>query len=157
MTHSLKALRRSRGWSQEELASICGLSGRTVQRIENGEAASLETRKALASGLQVSLEEVERLLVGAPVEEKDMTKTLEPAAPAAPADRPLSKSPWLRFAVHLGLYMVMLTWMAFMTRSFGWDPELIPFVALTWAGFLALHLLQVLSQGEGPDKGASED
>lgn len=37
-----------RGWSQEQLAEISGLSARTVQRVEEGAASSLDTRRALA-------------------------------------------------------------------------------------------------------------
>ncbi len=42
-------LRAGKCWSQEELASACGLSVRTIQRVEKHGAASLETTKALAS------------------------------------------------------------------------------------------------------------
>ena len=40
--------RLKRAWSQEQLAQVSGLGLRTVQRIENGGKASLETIKALA-------------------------------------------------------------------------------------------------------------
>ncbi|MCA9512571.1 MAG: helix-turn-helix transcriptional regulator [Myxococcales bacterium] len=54
----LAALRDRRGWSQEELARAAGLSTRTVQRLESGAAASLETRKALAAAFDVELDEL---------------------------------------------------------------------------------------------------
>jgi transcriptional regulator with XRE-family HTH domain len=55
-TYRIRQLRLEKGWSQEQLATIAGLSTRTVQRIENGEQASLETLTAIAAalGLQVS-------------------------------------------------------------------------------------------------------
>ncbi|MGE6468226.1 helix-turn-helix domain-containing protein [Serratia proteamaculans] len=55
-TYRIRQLRLEKGWSQEQLATIAGLSSRTVQRIENGEQASLETLTAIAAslGLQVS-------------------------------------------------------------------------------------------------------
>jgi len=55
-TYRIRQLRLEKGWSQEQLATISGLSTRTVQRIENGEQASLETLTAIAAalGLQVS-------------------------------------------------------------------------------------------------------
>ena len=45
----IQKLRVDRGWSQEELASHSGLSVRTIQRIENGKRASLESLKCLAA------------------------------------------------------------------------------------------------------------
>ena len=45
----IKLRRLGRGWSQEQLAEMCGLSVRTIQRIENGDQASLETMSAIAA------------------------------------------------------------------------------------------------------------
>lgn len=47
-----------KGWSQEQLATIAGLSTRTVQRIENGEQASLETLTAIAAALGVQVSDL---------------------------------------------------------------------------------------------------
>lgn len=44
----VRSFREMRQWSQEQLADISGLSGRTVQRTENGEPSSVDTRRALA-------------------------------------------------------------------------------------------------------------
>lgn len=44
----VRVFRDMRGWSQEQLAEISGLSARTVQRVEEGAASSLDTRRALA-------------------------------------------------------------------------------------------------------------
>lgn len=46
-------LRLQKGWSQEQLADLSGLSVRTIQRIENGQAASVESLKSLASVFEV--------------------------------------------------------------------------------------------------------
>lgn len=51
----LKQLRLSRLWSQEQLATMSGLSVRTIQRIESGHTPSLETLKSLAAVLQVDV------------------------------------------------------------------------------------------------------
>jgi len=50
----IRLLREARGWSQEHLASICGLSPRTVQRLETEGNASLESRMAVAAALEVA-------------------------------------------------------------------------------------------------------
>ena len=63
----LKQLREQRGWSQEQLAEIAGLSTRTVQRVEARGAASLETRMALAVALGVQAAE----WVDAPAPKRD--------------------------------------------------------------------------------------
>ncbi|CAI0789107.1 helix-turn-helix domain-containing protein [Serratia liquefaciens] len=54
-TYRIRQLRLEKGWSQEQLASIAGLSTRTVQRLENGEQASLETLTAIAAALELQI------------------------------------------------------------------------------------------------------
>ena len=51
----VRKLRLQRGWSQEQLASLTGLNIRTIQRIERGQAASLESKKSFASVFEVEL------------------------------------------------------------------------------------------------------
>lgn len=51
----VKKLRNKNGWSQEQLATFSGLNVRTVQRVENGNKASLETLKCLASVFEVDV------------------------------------------------------------------------------------------------------
>jgi len=50
----VKRLREEKSWSQEHLATVAGVSHRTVQRVEADGTASLETRMALAAALGVS-------------------------------------------------------------------------------------------------------
>ncbi|SQC91675.1 transcriptional regulator, y4mF family [Cedecea neteri] len=52
MSNNIKALRLSRAWSQEQLAELSSLSVRTIQRIENGGQASLETMSAIAAAFR---------------------------------------------------------------------------------------------------------
>lgn len=51
----LKELRISRHLSQEQLAQMSGLNVRTIQRIESGKNASLESLKCLAAVLKVDV------------------------------------------------------------------------------------------------------
>lgn len=51
----VRKLRIEKGWSQETLAEISGLSVRTIQRIERGGNASLETLSALAAVFEVDI------------------------------------------------------------------------------------------------------
>jgi len=50
----IKILRKERGWSQEQLSIISGLSERTIQRIEKSGDCSLDSKMALASAFEVS-------------------------------------------------------------------------------------------------------
>ena len=46
---NIQKLRLQRGWSQQQLAELSGLSSRTIQRIENWLSVSVESLKSLAS------------------------------------------------------------------------------------------------------------
>jgi transcriptional regulator with XRE-family HTH domain len=49
----VQEMRLQKGWSQQQLADISGLNVRTVQRIEQGQSASLESFKALGAAFNV--------------------------------------------------------------------------------------------------------
>ena len=49
----VRNFRKDRQWSQEALAANCQLTERTVQRVENGEPSNVQTRRALAKGLEL--------------------------------------------------------------------------------------------------------
>jgi len=52
---SIQEMRVAKAWSQEELAMHSGLSVRTIQRIENGHRASLESLKCLAAVFETNV------------------------------------------------------------------------------------------------------
>ena len=81
----IRQLREARGWSQEHLASICGLSPRTVQRLETEGNASLESRMAVAAALEVTAED---LLHAEPAEVAAIENRPPVIAPTAPEIRP---------------------------------------------------------------------
>ncbi|MFT5512297.1 MAG: transcriptional regulator with XRE-family HTH domain [Bacteroidia bacterium] len=51
----IKKLRLERHWSQDQLSEMSGLSIRTIQRIENGENAGLESLKSLAAVFEINI------------------------------------------------------------------------------------------------------
>ena len=55
----IQKLRLKRGWSQQQLAELSGLSVRTIQRIEGGQVASLETQKSLAAVFEIDLTDLQ--------------------------------------------------------------------------------------------------
>ena len=63
----IKKLRLERHWYQDQLAEMSGLSIRTIQRIENGENAGLESLKSLAAVFEINIadsdkkEEIEQI------------------------------------------------------------------------------------------------
>jgi transcriptional regulator with XRE-family HTH domain len=54
-----RTLREFRGWTQEHLALVSGLSVRTIQRVEAGGLAGAETVAALAAAFDVSPSDIE--------------------------------------------------------------------------------------------------
>lgn len=52
-------LRKANSWSQEELAIAAGVNLRTIQRIESGGSASLQSKKALASAFDIEVSELD--------------------------------------------------------------------------------------------------
>jgi transcriptional regulator with XRE-family HTH domain len=55
---ALKDLRRTRGWTQQHLADACGLSLRTIQRLEREGAAANETVLAICAALSIQREQL---------------------------------------------------------------------------------------------------
>ncbi|WP_347985964.1 helix-turn-helix domain-containing protein [Methylomonas sp. AM2-LC] len=49
----IQKLRLKHGWSQQQLADLSGLSIRTIQRIERGQSASVESLKSLAAVFEI--------------------------------------------------------------------------------------------------------
>ncbi|QUD86321.1 2TM domain-containing protein [Phenylobacterium montanum] len=62
----IQKMRLQRGWSQEQLAEVSGLSVRTIQRLERGQPGSLESLKALAAVFDTDLESLKETAVDEP-------------------------------------------------------------------------------------------
>lgn len=54
----IRKLRLQRGWSQEQLAEMSGLSVRTVQRVEQGKSVSIESAKSIAAVLEIEFSQL---------------------------------------------------------------------------------------------------
>lgn len=142
---SIQKLRLKRGWSQQQLAEASGLSVRTVQRIEAGEAASTETLKSLAAVFEVHFSTLNP--------EQPMTS---PAASAAEQQereafryvRKLSS-----FYVHLFQYVVVVGGLLAINLIFSPRYLWVLWVAFGWGIGLGAHALGVFRPAWpfGPD------
>ncbi|MDD1781146.1 2TM domain-containing protein [Enterovibrio sp. ZSDZ35] len=56
----IRKLRLQRGWSQEQLSEMSGLSVRTIQRLERGDKAGLESLKSLAAVFEVQITDLQK-------------------------------------------------------------------------------------------------
>lgn len=52
-------LRKGKAWSQDELAIARGLNVRTIQRVETEASASMQSKKALASALDIGIHDLD--------------------------------------------------------------------------------------------------
>ena len=129
----LSKLRHERSWSQEQLAEISGVSARTVQRIEKGEKAGMETLKALAAAFGISSSELQ----DATAQPKDTQKMSDKILDALP-------NKWKGFFLHLITFMVVTTWLFILGQFF--FEEATGYVALFsffWAMWLMIHALNL--------------
>ena len=58
----IRLLRHRKQISQEQLAELCGVSLRTIQRVETGHRVGYATMRALAKAFEIDVDELEREL-----------------------------------------------------------------------------------------------
>jgi transcriptional regulator with XRE-family HTH domain len=137
----IQKLRLQRGWSQQQLADLSGLSVRTVQRIEQGQVASSESLKSLAAVFEIDF---------STLQEPGMNTTTAPASPAAfDADEALDFAQVRKlkgFYLHLAQYVVVVTlllginlWTRPQYLWVGW-------VAMGWGIGVLFHGLRVFER-----------
>ena len=117
----IQKLRLQRGWSQEQLAELSGLSVRTIQRLERGQAASAESLKALASVFEIDFSDLKETEMDAP-----MNQNLHPDEALALAHVRKIKG----FYVHLAQYVVIVGGLAIV--------NLVTLPGYLWVGWVAM-------------------
>jgi transcriptional regulator with XRE-family HTH domain len=133
----VQKLRLQRGWSQEDLAALSTLSVRTIQRIERGHTASMESLKALASVFEVDF-----LFL----KEPDMN---QPSAPSVDRDEALALAHVRRikgFYHHLLQFAAIVGVLAVMNYITNPRYPWVLWVALSWGSVLVLHGLQAFDK-----------
>lgn len=133
----VQTLRLKKGWTQEQLATVSGVSVRTIQRIERGEAASAESLKALAAAFDVDFQTLK---------EPDMDTAI--ASPTARLDAELllafdhvrRKRRFFGSILAYGLVVPVLALLnLFLTPRFPWAV----FPAVIWGAALAVAWLRL--------------
>ena len=131
---SIQKLRLQRGWSQEQLAEVSGLSARTIQRIEKGQSASLETQKALAAAFDVEVSTLQESPM--PAETAPLAREAEEALVFAQVRKVRE------FYAHATVYACVMTFLMFLnvfvTGGYPWSV----FPLLGWGFGLAMHGLR---------------
>jgi transcriptional regulator with XRE-family HTH domain len=149
----LKQLRLEKGWSQQQLADISGVSSRTIQRLESGENPGMETLKALAAVFEVPFTKLHADFhdpVKAKSKEQSVTNTSPNSTQGLPKIEPNPSVPfvppkWKGFLLHLLTMMVVVTWLLILSQLFAIDRSFIYLVGYGWAMILAMQALNKAS------------
>jgi transcriptional regulator with XRE-family HTH domain len=137
----IQKLRLQHGWSQEQLAELSGLSVRTIQRIERGQTASVESLKALGAVFETDF---------STLQEPPMNET---ASHSVRADEALALAHVRKlksFYFHAAQYAVVITLLAIVNaltaRQYHYHYYWILWVALGWGIGLLSHGLRVFGK-----------
>ena len=134
----IQKLRLQRGWSQQQLADLSGLSVRTIQRIEQGQVASTESLKSLAAVFEIDF---------STLQEPDMNTAT--ATPGFNADEALAFAQVRKlkgFYFHLAQYIVVVTVLA--AINLGTRPQhlWVGWVAFGWGMGVLFHAMRVFER-----------
>ena len=99
----IQKLRLQRGWSQEQLAEVSGLSVRTIQRLERGQSASVESLKALGAAFEIDFSDLK---------EPEMNTTMNQNVAADEALALAHVRKLKGFYIHLVLYGIVIGFLA---------------------------------------------
>src|SRR5882757_7004644 len=133
----IQKLRLQRGWSQEQLAELSGLSVRTVQRLERGQTASVESLKALGAAFEIDFSDLK---------EPEMSTTMSQNVSADEALALAHVRKLRGFYIHLAQYVVVIGFLAIVnlaaSRQYFW----VIWPALGWGIGILFHGLRVFDK-----------
>lgn len=141
----IRKLRLQKGWSQEQLAELCDLSVRTIQRLEKGLCAGVETYKSLASVFEVNFQELRQQ------QEWSMDKQLNISNDEY---RVIEQVKEIKgFYGHLASFVIVITALTLLNASMDVDYWWVLWVIMGWGVGLATHAMEVfdLVPWLGPD------
>lgn len=131
----VRKLRLQRAWSQEQLAELSGLSVRTIQRLERGQAAGLETYRSLASVFEVNLEELQMQ------QEQTMSKEVSISGEESEVIEHVKELKG--FYSHAMTYVLVISFLAVFNWVTSPDYYWVFWVILGWGIGLVSHALEV--------------
>jgi transcriptional regulator with XRE-family HTH domain len=130
----IRKLRLKRGWSQEQVAEMSGLSVRTVQRAERGQSSSMETLKALAAIFEIDVTSL--------TEDADMTKGTEEIS--TEENKALQQVKDIKgFYTHLIQFVVIVSALGFINHMTSPGHYWIVWVIIGWGAGIIAHGLSV--------------
>jgi transcriptional regulator with XRE-family HTH domain len=147
----IQKLRLQRGWSQEQLAELSGLSVRTIQRLERGQTASVESLKALGAAFEIDFSHLK---------EPDMSTNAETpdnpaAARGATLNRGLSADEALALAhvrklkgfyIHSTIFCIVIGFLAIVNLMTSHHYLWFLWSAAAWGIGLLIHGLRVFDR-----------
>jgi len=137
----IQKLRLQRGWSQEQLAELSGLSVRTIQRIERGQPASIETLKSLGAAFQIDFSDLKE-----PEMNPTVGQNISPDEALALAHVRKIKG----FYMHLAQYVIIAGFLTavnlYTTRHYHYQVYWVVWVWLGWGMGLLLHGLRAFDK-----------
>ena len=101
----MQKLRLQRGWSQQQLADLSGLSVRTIQRLEKGQDASTESLKSLAAVFEIDFSQLQR------TDMRTANESLAPTSPGISHEEMLAFNHVRKlkgFYIHLMQYLIII-------------------------------------------------
>ena len=133
----IQKLRLQHGWSQEQLADLSGLSVRTIQRLERGQPASMDSLKALAAVFNIDFQELKGPDMTPDVAAQTTTRVNEEILAFAHVRKVKG------FYLHLAQYVVVVTALAIFNLVTSPRHFWVVWVALGWGSGLLFHALRV--------------
>ena len=139
----IQKLRLQRGWSQQQLADLSGLSVRTIQRLEKGQDASTESLKSLAAVFEIDFSQLQR------TDMSTANDTLVPTSPGISHEEMLAFNHVRKlkgFYIHLAQYLIIIPALFAINiwQDIGYYWAFYP--ALGWGLGVLLHALVVFER-----------
>jgi transcriptional regulator with XRE-family HTH domain len=133
----IQKLRLQRGWSQEQLAELSGLSVRTIQRLERGQPASVESLKALGAAFEVDF---------SALKEPDMNATTSQSVSTDEALALAHVRKLRGFYIHLAQYGIIIAFLTIVNLMTSPHYYWVVWVALGWGVGVLFHGLRVFDR-----------
>jgi transcriptional regulator with XRE-family HTH domain len=133
----VQKLRVQRGWSQEQLAELTGLSARTIQRIERGHRASAESLKAIAAVFDVDFSALRE-----PDMQPPATSQISPEEALALAHVRRIKRFYMHLAEYCGIIALLAVMNVFTSPHYPW----VIFAAAPWGFYVFVEGLRAFDK-----------